>query len=91
MSQGKTLPPTSQSPGELASAIELAYGLLWLPPVDREEAGGWLASEARKVLLRQIGRDGQARGIEAARPMLEAELNRRRSPQKSPQPFNEAG
>lgn len=50
-------------------AIELAYGLLWLAPVDRTTHIGFLASEARKALLSVLDRNGQERGITAARAL----------------------
>lgn len=51
-------------------AIELAYGLLWCMSIDRETPNGLLASEARQALLLHLDRDGQARGISAARATL---------------------
>lgn len=47
--------------------LELAYGLLWCVPVDRSTEPGRLVSMARKALLEHLDRDGQARGITAAR------------------------
>lgn len=49
------------------AAIELAYGLLWCVPVDRATEAGRLVYMARKALLEQLDKDGQARGITAAR------------------------
>jgi hypothetical protein len=74
-----------QSPDKVArmraeAAIELAYGLLWLmPQVDLDRAEGWLAHKARMTLLGQLGRDGQARGIEAAKPILAAKIESRKN------------
>ena len=59
------------TPSPAVSAIELAYGLLWCMSVNRRAPNGWLASEARKALLAQLDKDGQARGIMAARAFLE--------------------
>ncbi len=50
-----------------AGAIELAYGLLWHVPVDTRTSAGRNTSLARKALLGLLDKDGQARGITAAR------------------------
>lgn len=49
-----------------ATAIELAYGLLWLAPTDRSTKCGELAYQARQVLLTQLGADGKIQGLGAA-------------------------
>jgi len=51
----------------LAAAIELAYGLLWHVAIDRRDPDLAYVSLARRTLLEQLDRDGQRRGIEAAR------------------------
>ena len=51
-------------------AIELAYGLLWRCAVDRRTADGQRIYLARKALLGQLDRDGQARGIDAAQALM---------------------
>lgn len=61
------------TPSPAVSAIELAYGLLWCMSVNRRAPNGWLASEARKALLAQLDKDGQARGIMAARAAFSRE------------------
>lgn len=52
-------------------AIELAYGLLWHCKLDNRTWSGLAMQAARQVLLEQIDRDGQARGITLARTLLE--------------------
>lgn len=51
-------------------AIELAYGLLWVAGSDRATKRGEAFYQARKTLLSQIDKDGQARGIVAANKLL---------------------
>lgn len=53
-------------------AMELAYGLLWLAPIDRTTKQGFLVYEARQALLGQLGHDAKLRGLTAARKMLES-------------------
>lgn len=55
---------------EERAAVELAYGLLWHQTLDTYNASDRLASEARRTLMRAIGKDGQARGIDAAKQWL---------------------
>lgn len=55
----------------LSDAIEIAYGLLWLAAPSRETWDGIALAEARKALLAHLDKAGQARGIEAARQMME--------------------
>jgi hypothetical protein len=64
---------------EVASDLELAYGLLWLGSdaatenPARHKRPGWdeaCWNTARRVLLHHLDRAGQARGIEAARQMM---------------------
>lgn len=52
-----------------ASAIELAYGLLWLCPTDRNTRVGNLAYQARQTLLTRLDRDGKLRGLKAAQDL----------------------
>jgi hypothetical protein len=52
-------------------AIELAYGLLWHCSSDRRSGDGLAMQVARQALLDQLDRDGQARGIAAARAAIE--------------------
>lgn len=52
-------------------AIELAYGLLWIIGCDRSTKDGNALYLARKALYERLDRDGQARGITAAREALE--------------------
>jgi hypothetical protein len=54
------------------AAIELAYGLLWLCPTDRNTRAGELAYQARQALLPPLDRDGKLRGLQAAQDMLPA-------------------
>ena len=66
-----TVPITDKTASELVTAIELAYGLLWLVPIDKRlRAEDHMISLARKTLLEELDRDGQARGITAAREMF---------------------
>lgn len=53
-----------------ASKLETVYGLLWSMPIDTTTLNGRAASLARNLLLEEIDKDGQARGIEAARVLL---------------------
>jgi hypothetical protein len=52
-------------------AIELSYGLLWHCSSDRRSGDGLAMQVARQALLYQLNRDGQARGIAAARAAIE--------------------
>lgn len=54
-----------------ASKIETIYGLLWLMDIDKATANGRAASHARTIALREIDKEGQARGIEAARKLMD--------------------
>ena len=54
-------------------AIELAYGLLWVVGCDRSTPSGQALYLARKALFGRLDKDGQARGITAAREALEAQ------------------
>lgn len=60
-----------------AVAIEMAYGLLWRITIDMQSRPGWLTYQARQALLELLDRDGQARGIEAARLLEESRNNPR--------------
>jgi Lar family restriction alleviation protein len=51
---------------ELA-AVQLAYGLLWHMSIDNRDPNLKLASDARKALLSTLSKDGQLRGIDAAK------------------------
>lgn len=53
-------------------AIELAYGLLWGVGCDRSTKNGNALYLARKALYERLDRDGQTRGITAAREALDA-------------------
>lgn len=55
---------------ESAEALELAYGLLWIVGCDRQTTSGNALYLARKALYERIDKDGQARGITAARKAL---------------------
>lgn len=79
MTDANTRPDPGQRASAARGAIELAYGLLWLVDVDKAYQAGRAVSLARITLLGQIDRDGQARGIAAARYHLA-----RRSPQNPP-------
>jgi len=48
------------------ASIERIYGLLWNAKTDRDTFTGVAVSEARKIALNSIDKDGQARGIEWA-------------------------
>lgn len=50
-----------------AKKIERIYGLLWNVRTDRTTFSGVAVSEARKIALSMIDKDGQASGIEWAR------------------------
>lgn len=54
-------------------AIELAYGLLWIVGCDRSTKDGQALYLARKALLGRLDKDGQARGITAAREAIDAD------------------
>jgi hypothetical protein len=51
--------------------IERLYGLLWHARTDRTTFSGLAVSEARKLALSLIDKDGQSRGIEWARREIE--------------------
>lgn len=51
-------------------AVELAYGFLWHMTIDRRLASDLLALEARRTLIKAIGKDGQERGIAAAKAWM---------------------
>lgn len=53
-----------------SATTELAYGLLWIVGCDRSTDSGQALYLARKALYEQLDRDGQARGITAARTAL---------------------
>lgn len=55
----------------LREALEQAYGLLWEVPVDKRNRSDLAISTARKQLLKHIDKEGQRRGIEYARDVLE--------------------
>jgi hypothetical protein len=61
----------------LRASIELAYGLLWRITINMQSRPGWLTYQARQALLAQLDRDGQARGITAARLLEESRNNPR--------------
>ncbi len=50
--------------------IELAYGLLWTLEIDTTTAEGAQLSKARRNLLVLLDKQGQSRGITAARTAL---------------------
>lgn len=54
-----------------ASKLETVYGLLWSMPIDTTTLNGRAASLARKLLLEELDKEGQARGIDAARLLLD--------------------
>lgn len=56
---------------ELRKQVELAYGLLWIVGCDRSTPNGNALYFARKALYEKLDKDGQARGITAARDLLE--------------------
>jgi hypothetical protein len=56
----------------ITDAVELAYGLLWHVTFSNRTPAGQAIHGARKALLEQIDRDGQRRGIEAAKAFLRA-------------------
>lgn len=61
-------------------AMELAYGLLWLVPVDTHTVKGRLTRDARVVLGNALGRDGKVSGLTRAQDALaELEPTRRHS------------
>ena len=53
-------------------AMELAYGLLWMVGCDRGTKDGQALYLARKALYERMNREGQARGITAAREAVAA-------------------
>lgn len=55
---------------ELKAAVELAYGLLWVVGCNKDTPDGSALYLARKVLFERLDRDGQMRGITAAREFL---------------------
>lgn len=54
----------------MTDIIELAYGLLWSASCDRSTHDGHAVYLARKALLEHLDKDGQARGITAARDAM---------------------
>lgn len=54
--------------------IERAHGLLWNAKTDRDTFTGLAVSDARKLVLGLIDKDGQARGIEWANAHLQSEI-----------------
>lgn len=54
-----------------ADAIELAYGLIWHVDIDKATERGRCISAARIALLGQLDKAGQARGITAAKAMIQ--------------------
>lgn len=54
------------------AAVELAYGLLWVVGCDRSTKDGQSLYLARKALFERLDREGQSRGIDAARAALKA-------------------
>jgi hypothetical protein len=53
-------------------AMELAYGLLWVVGCDRSTEAGQCLYLARKALYERMNKEGQARGITAAREAIAA-------------------
>jgi len=64
------------------AAAELAYGLLWHMNIDTFNASDRLASEARRTLIKAIGKEGQGRGIQAAKEWLKEHGARPYAPEK---------
>lgn len=64
---GEYMPVTVQTSSD---AMELAYGLLWMVGCDRSTKRGEALYLARRALYEKMSRDGQARGITAARSAL---------------------
>lgn len=54
-------------------AMILAYGLLWLVPVDRMTTTGLLVSEARRALLGVLDQSDRLHGIQQAKSWLVAQ------------------
>lgn len=54
--------------------VEHAYGLLWNAKTDRDTFTGLAVSDARKIILGLVDKDGQARGIEWANAHLQSEM-----------------
>lgn len=77
---GARAPAAAAAPASAAAAIELAYGLLWHCPGDNRTWHGMAMRQARQELLTQLNHDGQARGISAARELLESRKNSRTKP-----------
>jgi hypothetical protein len=75
------------SPRDAAAAIELAYGLLWHISTDNRTWNGLATQTARETLLAQLDRDGQARGITAAKAKF---LEFTADPRKNPRTADEA-
>ena len=67
---------------ERIEAAELAYGLLWHMNIDTYNASDRLAAEARRSLGGVIGREGQKRGIQAAKKWLQERGARPYAPQE---------
>lgn len=51
------------------AALGLAYGLLWLCPVDRATMTGERIYQARQALLGQLDREDKLRGLTAAQDL----------------------
>lgn len=77
-------PAAAPARQEAAAAIELAYGLLWHISTDNRTWNGLAMQTARQTLLAQLDRDGQARGIAAAKAQfLEFTADPRKNPRTS--------
>ena len=55
-----------------AQKIKQIYGLLWNVDTDRRMSSGVAVSEARKIALSMIDKDGQAEGIGWARDKIQS-------------------
>ncbi|BCA04155.1 hypothetical protein [Bradyrhizobium diazoefficiens] len=65
----------------VSAFIEAAYGLLWMPAIDKRTPEGNAIWTARRALLEVMDRDGQARGITWAKQAVAA----RQTPEKTPE------
>lgn len=54
--------------------VERAYGLLWNAKTDRDTFTGLAVSDARKIIIGLVDKEGQARGIEWANAHLQSEM-----------------
>jgi hypothetical protein len=59
----------------MTHAIELAYGLLWIAGFDRSAKDGSALYLARNALYEQLDKEGQSRGIAAARQAVNQSLD----------------